>query len=232
MSEDTYLPITAPPSRILSEHIVDQLRRAIVTEQLKGGQRIVERDIAEAMHTSRGPVRDSLLLLESEGLVVRYPHRGTFIAELGPEEAKEVFSLREAIETLAVEWLFKQAKPEDLHELDELVQEMESKAAGEYDLVEVTELDMAFHRALCRVSGHSRALVAWEALSGQTRLLLLTHRRRNPRDFSERAARWHRRLVDVLRGPDLERAKEELHKHLVVTLETSLGAPYQTGALR
>ena len=219
MTGDTAWIPSAPPSRVLSDHIADQLREAIVSDEFKPGQRIVERQIAEAMQTSRGPVRDALLLLENEGLVVRYSHRGTFVARLTMEDAEEIWSLRQAIESVAVEYALRRATPEDLDELDNLVEEMAAKVKAGYSLSEATELDLAFHRTLCRISGHKRALAAWEALSSQTRALLVGHRRRNPRDFPERAVSWHRRLVDALRAGDLDRSQDELRKHLATTVE-------------
>jgi DNA-binding GntR family transcriptional regulator len=216
--EKAWIP-SAPPSRVLSDYIADQLREAIVSDQFKPGQRIVERQIAEAMQTSRGPVRDALLLLENEGLVVRYSHRGTFVARLTKEDAEEIWTLRQAIESVAVDYAIQRATPEDLDELDSLVEEMAAKVKAGYSLSEATELDLAFHRTLVRISGHKRALAAWEALSSQTRVLLVGHRRRNPRDFPDRAVSWHRRLVDALRDGDLERAQYELHKHLSITVD-------------
>jgi DNA-binding GntR family transcriptional regulator len=204
---------------VLSEHIADQLREAIVNDRLRAGQRIVEREMAEAMQTSRGPVRDALLLLENEGLVVRHAHRGTFVAELSLEDAEEIYSLRLAIELLAVKYIVERATPTDLDELDRLVEEMATKVESGYTISEATELDMAFHRALCRISGHARALATWEALSGQTRHLLLSRIKRRPRDFQEKAVVWHRRLADALRQRDLERAQDELRKHMMSTLE-------------
>lgn len=224
MGEQTNLSMLAPPSRVLSDHIADQLRQAIVTNQLKPGQRIVEREIAEAMETSRGPVRDALLLLENEGLVVRYPHRGAFVARLSDEDAEEIYSLRQAIESLAVAYLVKRATSEEIDELEEYVKHMEDKVRQGYTQTEAAELDLAFHRTLCRLSHHRRLLEAWEALSGQTRVLILAHRTRNPRDFEELAVEWHRRLVDALRQRDLERAQEELRKHLAITVEGLLNS--------
>jgi DNA-binding GntR family transcriptional regulator len=171
------------------------------------------------MQTSRGPVRDALLLLENEGLVVRYSHRGTFVARLTKEDAEEIWTLRQAIESLAVDYVLKRATAEDLDELDNLVEEMAAKVKAGYSLSEATELDLAFHRTLVRISGHKRALAAWEALRSQTRVLLVGHRRRNPRDFPDRAVSWHRRLVDALRNGDLERSQDELHKHLSITVD-------------
>jgi DNA-binding GntR family transcriptional regulator len=230
MTDDTAWILSAPSSRVLGEHIAEQLREAIVTDRLKAGQRIVEREIAEAMQTSRGPVRDALLLLENEGLVVRYPHRGSFVAELTVKDVEEIYSLRQTIESLALKYLIKRATSEELDELDDLVQQMADKVETGYRLSEATELDLAFHRALCRLSGHGRALAAWEALSGQTRILLLSHRIRNPRDFQERAVDWHRRLVDAIRKRDLERAQDELRKHLATTVDGLLGSASETGA--
>jgi DNA-binding GntR family transcriptional regulator len=219
LSADTNVEMLAPVSRVLSGHIADQLREAIVTDKLKGGQRIVEREIAEAMQTSRGPVRDALLLLESEGLVMRYAHRGTFVAELSVEDAEEIYSLRRSIEALAVKYVISRATLADLDELDHLVEEMAFKVEAGYTISEATEMDMEFHRSLCRISGHSRALATWEALSGQTRLLLLSRIKRRPRDFQEKAVVWHRRLADALRERDLERAQDELRLHMMSTLE-------------
>ena len=98
-SSDEFPGFSAPSSRTLSDHVTHQLRQAVLTGKLKPGQRIVEREIAEAMNTSRGPVRDALKYLENERLVVRYPHKGTFVAWLSLKDAEEIYSLREAIES-------------------------------------------------------------------------------------------------------------------------------------
>jgi DNA-binding GntR family transcriptional regulator len=219
MSGDMDWIPSAPPNRLLSDHIAEQLREAIVAGQFEAGQRIVEREIAEAMQTSRGPVRDALLLLEAEGLVVRSVHRGTFVARLTTKDAEEIWTLRQAIESVVVEYALKRASPQDWEELDNLVEEMAAKIKAGYSLSDATELDLDFHRTLCRISGHKRALAAWEALSAQTRILLVGHRKRNPRDFPDRAVSWHRRLVDALRDGDLDRSQDELAKHLATTVE-------------
>lgn len=224
MAEETTLAMLAPPSRVLSEHIAEQLRQAIVTDQLKPGQRIVEREIAEAMATSRGPVRDALLLLENEGLVVRYPHRGTFVASLTLEDAEEIYSLRQAIEALAVQYVLRRATPEQLDELDEYVDRMAIEARQGYDLMTATELDLDFHRAICRISGHRRLLEAWDALSAQTRVLLLARMRRQPHEYEEQVVEWHRRLVDALRHGEPARAQDELCRHLAATIQTMLAS--------
>ncbi len=230
MVENTRLPILAPSNRTLSEHIAEQLRQAILGHQLKPGQRIVEGQIAKAMETSRGPVRDALLLLENEGIVVHYTHRGTFVAQVSREDIEEIYSLRQAIESVALDYLIKNATPEQIDELDAHVQKMALMALQPYDLRDATELDLEFHRTLCRLSGHRRALDAWEGLSAQTRVLLLDHRTRNPGDFETRGVEWHRRLVKALRQRNAVLAQEELRKHLAAALESLLDSAWKDEA--
>lgn len=230
MTEDPGLPILAPPNRTLSEHIADQLRQAILNHQLKPGQRIVEGQIAKAMDTSRGPVRDALLLLESEGIIIRYPRRGSFVARLSPQDAEEIYTLREAIESVALEYLIKHATPDQIGELDALVQKMLALAEQDYHPWDVTELDMEFHLTLCRLSGHSRVLDAWQSLRAQTWILLLRHQTRYPGDFAARGAEGHRLLVEAIHKRDLARAREVLQGHLEAVMDGMLNASQQEEA--
>ncbi len=221
MNENSGFPVlSAPSSRTLSDHVTHQLRQAILTGQLKPGQRIVEREIAEAMQTSRGPVRDALKLLENERLVVRYPHKGTFVAWLNRRDAEEIYSLREAIELLAVDYVVKHATDEQIDELDKLVESMAIQAAQDYTEFEATDIDLEFHHTMCRISGHKRLLTAWEALNPQIRMILLYHRTALPGDFRERGVEWHRQIVEALRQRDIELARELLRKHLAASFQT------------
>ncbi|NLF01389.1 MAG: GntR family transcriptional regulator [Anaerolineales bacterium] len=216
------LTLSAPSSRTLSDHVADELRRAILTDRLKPGQRIVEREIAEAMDTSRGPVRDGLKLLENEGLVVRYPHRGTFVARLTERDAEEIYSLRVALETLAAEYAIRYATDEQLDELDALVQAMATKVEQGYTEYDSTDLDLVFHRTLCRISGHKRVISAWENLNPQLRMLLLSHRTHDPADFREKGVQWHSRLVAALRQRDMRVARNVIIEHLAASFEGAL----------
>ena len=221
MTHNNEFPVlSAPSSRTLSDHVIQELRQAILTGQLKPGQRIVEREIAEAMKTSRGPVRDALKLLENERLVVRYPHKGTFVAWLNLQDAEEIYSLREAIESLAVDYAIKHATAEQIDELGKLVETMAIQAERDYTQFEATDIDLDFHHTMCRISGHRRLLAAWEALNPQIRMLLLYHRTQLPDDFRERGVEWHHHIVDALRQRNAELAHQLLRKHLAVSFQS------------
>ena len=217
--------LTAPINRTLSDHIAERLREAILNKQLEPGARVVERDLAEAMQTSRGPVRDALRILENEGLVVRSAHRGTIVAQLNNvADIEEIYSVREALELLGMKYTIKNASDEQIDELASIVNRMAEVAKRNYIQEEATDLDLSFHRALMHMSGHKRAIALWEELSSQTRLLLLTHRLKHPLDLREVGVESHQRVVDALRDRDRPRALDEMHKHLRASYEGIVGS--------
>ena len=216
---DTTSPLTAPSQRTLSDYVADQLRQAILAEQFKPNERLVEQDIAESMQTRRGPVRDALKILENEGLVVRQPHRGAFVAQLDPEDILEIYSLREALETLAIRLAIKNASDSDIDRLEELVQNMARMAEQDYNQLDATNLDIEFHHTLVRISGHRRVLTAWEALAGQIRMVVLKHRLENPQDLRVRSVAWHEKIVRAMRDRDTEKSIQELRIHMAASSE-------------
>jgi DNA-binding GntR family transcriptional regulator len=211
--------LAAPSQRTLSDYAADQLREAILSGQFKPNQRLVEQEIAESMQTSRGPVRDALKILENEGLVVRQSHRGAFVAQLHPEDFMEIYTLREALETLAIKYLIKNATDEQIDSLEQLVKKMEGLSRQDYNQTEATDLDLEFHHTLCKISGHKRVLTAWEALSGQIRLVVLKHRMENPKDLRERSVSWHEKIVQALCERDTNKAIKELQTHMAASFE-------------
>jgi DNA-binding GntR family transcriptional regulator len=212
--------LTAPSQRTLSDYVADQLRQAILVGELQPSQRLVEEDLATSLQTSRGPVRDAIRMLENEGLVIRQPHRGAFVAELSPADVREIYSLREALESLAIRYVIKVATDDQINELEKLVHQMDDLTHNEFTQFQATDLDMAFHRTLCQISGHRRLLSAWESISAQIRLVVLNHRLRNPADMRDRGIAWHEKIVECLRQRQTECAIQELERHMAVSLES------------
>lgn len=211
--------LKAPSQRILGDYVANQLRQAILDGQLEPQHRLVEQDIAESMEISRGPIRDALKILENEGLVVRQPYRGTFVAPLNPEDMREIYTLREALESLAIKYIIKDATLEQIEELEKIVHAMEELAKQDYGQMEAADQDIEFHHMLCKISGHKRVLAAWEALSGQIRIVLWKHRLEHPTDLRDRSVHWHADIVDALCQRDSEKAIKIMHKHMAASME-------------
>src|SRR6056297_540952 len=95
----------------VSTLVFETLRKAIVSLTLAPGERLVEREIAQRMGVSRTPVREALRHLEAQGLVEHLPRKGCVVRDIDPAELEEIFSIREALEILALRECAKQRKP-------------------------------------------------------------------------------------------------------------------------
>src|SRR5690349_5180786 len=124
--EDSLNGLAPLEKRSLSEDIVDRMREAIYSGQLAPNERLREDVLASLFGLSRGPVREALVQLEHEGLVIRQPNRGATVARLSLEDLDEVYSLRLALEKLAVQQAIKNAEPEIFEQMQGVVNEMQA----------------------------------------------------------------------------------------------------------
>src|SRR5438477_11381939 len=88
-----------------SQRVELHIKKAIYSGALRPRERIIEEDIAGRLRCSRGPVREALLRLERDGLVVTIPRRGTFIHDISGESIDVVFSIRGKLEGLCVRYM-------------------------------------------------------------------------------------------------------------------------------
>src|ERR1700720_2838198 len=88
-----------------SQRVETHLRKAIHAGKLRPRQRIIEEDLAKELQVSRGPVREALLRLERDGLVVTTSRRGTFIRDISLAEIGVIFRMRAKLEGLCVRYM-------------------------------------------------------------------------------------------------------------------------------
>lgn len=81
--------------------VLDNLRQAIIERQFAPGQRLIERELVELTGVSRTSVREALRELAAEGLVTAIPNKGTVVASVSAEEARQLYEVRSALEGLA-----------------------------------------------------------------------------------------------------------------------------------
>ena len=94
----------------------DRLRALIVVGDLPARANVIERDLSARIGVSRTPLREALLALEGEGLLVSQPGRGFFVADLSVDEARELYPIIGTLEAIAV----RRGRPTDLSGLREL----------------------------------------------------------------------------------------------------------------
>ena len=91
---DEYLP--------LRDVVFNTLRQAILTGELKPGERLMEIHLADRLGVSRTPIREAIRKLELEGLVVMIPRKGAQVARITEKNLKDVLEVRRALDMLAV----------------------------------------------------------------------------------------------------------------------------------
>jgi len=157
--------------RHLWEQIADELRRSILSGDMSPGTRLITADLAERWGVSRGPIREALMALENEGIVVSTRRHGTVVGTTSIVDLEEVLSVREAIETFAamdVCNLGEQVTQAELRRLGDFLKKIEKeKADGEFEAARNHDLD--FHQALVDLAGNSRYSAIYRQMLSQNR---------------------------------------------------------------
>jgi DNA-binding GntR family transcriptional regulator len=213
MSAEQLAQILSPPiRRTLSDEVVERLRRAILSGQLAPGEPLRESQLAVLIGVSRGPIREALSQLKREGLVIGRNGR-SYVARLSNQDLEEVYSLRRALEQLAVEFACQNATEEHLAEMEAVVDDMSARVQDGINEQEAADLDLRFHDALYRASGHQRLLSYWTILRPLIQVFLLNRNVANP-DFSESMVRGHQMILEAIRNRDEAQAQSLIEGHI------------------
>ncbi len=176
-----------------SRKVEDYIKNALYTGRLAPRERIIEEDLARQLGVSRGPVREALLRLETEGLLTITSRRGTFVRDFSIKEIRVIFKMRAKLEGLAVWYMRQRMTERDKATLTERVQSMK-KAATDEDDEQFFYADMELHRTIWELSGESRLYgmlsrvmnpVIFEIARSYSSRWPIAHRYENHRSYSE-----------------------------------------------
>jgi DNA-binding GntR family transcriptional regulator len=200
----------------LMQQALESIRQAIESGDLKPGERLVETQLAEQMQISRFPIREALRFLEKEGLVETRPFKGTRVARFTPEDIEEIYSLRSALEELAVRIWVPQGAQKIVARLQSTVRAME-QAAEQDDPDGMVAQDARFHRIVCEAANHQRLLAVWRDLEKQQHMLM-----RMEKFYYEDLRAYvatHYLVLEALASGDGEQAARAVREHIATALE-------------
>lgn len=125
----------------------------IIAGELKPGDRVVESRLARSMGIGHPTVREALVALEHQGLVVRKANQGCVVTSLTLKEIEQILDVRSHLEIFAVELAVSNATAAQHEELLEAAKQM--RAAGKTgDVEQFYKCDLHFHDTLWRMSGN------------------------------------------------------------------------------
>jgi DNA-binding GntR family transcriptional regulator len=204
----------------LVDQVYESLRKSIFKGDLKDGDRIVELDIAQQMGISQGPVREALQRLDNDGLVERRARSATFVSTISIDKVFDLFEIRNAIESHAIHHTAKTITPNQIDELQALVDAMRM-AAKIKDLISLTTTDIQFHQYLVEWSGDRTLLLSWMPLFSQIqRFKIRYHRHFFPN--LEEIAEIHQPIINALCQHDVELATRLLSEHISLYKERKI----------
>ncbi|MEU6355592.1 GntR family transcriptional regulator [Streptomyces sp. NPDC047072] len=203
------------PLGAVRERVLATLRQDIIAGRLRPGDRLVERELADRLGVSRVPVREAIRGLVAEGFVHFETPRRTVVRRLTPNDVKELFELREALEVYAAGLAAARATPQDLAEVQELLDQA-AAATEAADAETITDVNSRLHDSIVAMARNSLLIEALEPVAGRLRWLT----RRNE-EWGQLLVE-HRELYEAIASGDPERARTHALTHVRTNYESTV----------
>jgi DNA-binding GntR family transcriptional regulator len=202
------LPILIKNPGNTPELIASALRGAILKGRLKSSQPLRQDQIAEQFGVSKIPVREAMVQLRAEGLIVFVPNRGFVVSELSPAEVEEIYMMRMALEAKALERAIPKLRPADLIRAASVLEISET----EDDRSQWSELNWEFHSTLYQAAQLPRLLSTIQVLHNNVaRYLLIYLGSLSARGASQTE---HKKILQACQKKEVDRAVKILQQHL------------------
>ncbi|MEO8394508.1 MAG: GntR family transcriptional regulator [Chloroflexota bacterium] len=183
---------------------MQQIRTAIIEGRIRPNDHLTEVTLTEQLGVSRTPIREALILLEREGLVVTAPNRGCFVRAFDEQAVDELFSMRVALENLAGSIIIERLEPSDYQHLYESISQQRA-AIKRDDFKQVRAVDMAFHEYLVDKSNHTLLIRNWMEIVAQIAAVLYLRAEAIPNYNEYQSIQDHTAIVEAYEARDLVR---------------------------
>src|SRR5260370_5122268 len=130
------------------------IRESIISGELRGGDRIIEQKWAVHLGIGQPTLREALHELEHQGLLRKTHQRGTYVAQLSPEDFRLIQEVRIPLEAIAVGKAAENFTPDADREFTAIVESMAGSGISEVDVKKFHESDVSFHRKIWELAGN------------------------------------------------------------------------------
>lgn len=195
----------------LRDVVFNTLRQAILTGELKPGERLMEIHLANRLGVSRTPIREAIRKLELEGLVTMIPRRGAEVAQITEKSMNDVLEVRRALDALCVELACDRITEDELDSLQKACVGFE-QAVNTRDAKKIAQADVALHDIIVQATGNQRLIQLVNNLSEQ----MYRYRFEYIKDFTQhkRLVEEHRIIYESIVNKDKETASQAAKIHI------------------
>ena len=195
----------------LRDVVFNTLRKAILTGELKPGERLMEIHLANRLGVSRTPIREAIRKLELEGLVIMIPRRGAEVAQITEKSLKDVLEVRRALDALCAELACDRISDEEKERLRQACNAFDH-ATVTGDATTIAAADVAFHDIIVQATGNARLIQLINNMSEQ----MYRYRFEYIKDESghDNLVNEHRMIYESIIEQDKARAAEAARLHI------------------
>ena len=187
----------------MKDEVYNKLRKWIITGELEPGTKLRDQDLSEQLGISRTPIREALLRLENDGLVVTKANRWTLVSPIDSNEAKSIYSIVWTLERLAMEQAFPLISSKDIDELEQLNENF-NEAIKTGEIFAILQADNKFHDKIIQLSNNFELLKLLSGLKVRIQRIEIHY-------FSQMDAKYtsyteHQQIIDAIKKQDLNLA--------------------------
>ncbi|MCR5719960.1 MAG: GntR family transcriptional regulator [Lachnospiraceae bacterium] len=203
ISMDEFLP--------LRDVVFKTLRQAILTGELKPGERLMEIHLANKLGVSRTPIREAIRKLELEGLVTMIPRRGAEVSQITEKSMQDVLEVRRNLDALCAQLACERISKEELDALEEAKNDFEETVKTK-DFKLIAQKDVAFHDIIIKATNNMRLITLINNLSEQ----MYRYRFEYIKDFSQHPTliKEHQDIFNAIKAGNSEKAGEAAVIHI------------------
>jgi DNA-binding GntR family transcriptional regulator len=199
----------------------DRLKDMILTGKLRPSERLSESRLAERIGVSRTPLREALMKLEEEGLVIGQRNIGYTVVDLNVEAVCDLLVVREALDACAAELACKTATEDDLERIRDLIAQMveihKPKKTRPADVARDLELGIKIHKVIAEATRNVALIKMTEQVYQQLQLALWLEVLWV--DLEDTGLDEHRAIADAICARDSVAAAKAARRHVRSSLQ-------------
>lgn len=194
---------------MVRDGVYQHLRRAVLDGEFSAGERLGEVELGEKLGVSRTPIREAIMRLTQDGLLIAEANKGVRVRTLSAEEARDTYIVREELDGLAAALAATNHTPKDTVNLQAALNALNASQTRDYR--QQTQLDLAFHRAVT-IASHNATLIDL-AQDLEQRIALIKHQTQNYNAHPQTDAQ-HTAILRAVLARNATAAKAAAQKHV------------------
>jgi len=211
-------PILAKPVSV-TEQIYSELSEAIISGKLKPGEVLVEKEMQKWFGVSRSPIRESIRILESEGLIVVDAYKKKYVRRLTEEYIKNLLQMASCVEGFAARLSCENFRKNDISELEQINNKL-NIACKAKDYEKCTEQNFKFHRFIMQASDNDSLRRVARFVTKPMEFIFLTRMYFGQNDRIAASINEHKLIIKAFKKGDADLVEKEVRKHVLNPLKS------------